>query len=185
MTELKRQHRGREAEVHRAASMARPGTHIPADAAARATLQHAARNDRKTARLEDELQDTVRRLALQVESAAQDRRAQVLEVSRRELASEPMPCASADAADQQRETANRLRYTAQQPGAAPGAEEAEEALSAQIWALSEGTRRLALRRPGLGPVPSTGTPKVDRSNIRTAGLLIQPSPLLFVREGCK
>ena len=68
------------------------------------------------------------------------------------------------------------------PGAAPGA---EEALSARMWALSEGTRRLALRRPGLGPVPSTGTPKVDRSNIRTAGLLIQPSPPLFVREGCK
>jgi len=467
MTELKHQHRGREAEVHRAVSMARPATHIPADAAARAALQHAARNDRKTARLEDELQDTVRRLAFQVESAAQDRRAQVLEVSRRELASEPMPCASADAAAQQRETANRLRYTAQQmqlrldhdaqrrqrslehlhldlghvemraagaappeggdppppadtlrrdgsnianeapdwpgsapgtlarpsrtgfsaaryqdwgppspprlppegpgprgggqgegegageplkwqptvhsirkarnvragasapappatrtagspgellprqegrrpararppsraspvqvpesprpatfsqrspparpppsldgppqtfekwkarraagggsdpafvvgspevwanlnraqkgldrvqfqldshytryqnevlsssgracvysenadknarlwdpskPGAAPGADEAEEALSARMWALSEGTRRLALRRPGLGSVPSTGTPKVDRSNIRTAGLLIQPSPPLFVREGCK
>jgi len=96
------------------------------------------------------------------------------------LSSSGRACVYSENADK-----NARLWDPSKPGAAPGADEAEEALSARMWALSEGTRRLALRRPGLGSVPSTGTPKVDRSNIRTAGLLIQPSPPLFVREGCK
>ena len=79
---------------------------------------------------------------------------------------------------------NAQLWDPRQPRAAQGAEEAEDALSARMWALGEGTRRLALRRPGLGPVPSPVTPKVDRSNIRMAGLLIQPSSsAIFEREG--
>ena len=78
---------------------------------------------------------------------------------------------------------NARLWDPRQPRAAQGAEEAEDALNARMWALGEGTRRLALRRPGLGPVPSPGTLKVDRSNVRMAGLLIRPSPSIFRREG--
>ena len=79
---------------------------------------------------------------------------------------------------------NAQLWDPRQPRAAQGAEEAEDALSARMWALGEGTRQLALRRPGLGPVPSPVTPTVDRSNIRMAGLLIQPSSsAIFEREG--
>lgn len=114
MTKLKYQNRGREDEVFHASCMARPSTHIPADAAARAALQHAARNDHIGSRLDEQLQSTVRKLCERVETAALDRRAKVLEVSRRELLSEPMPSISTSAEAPRQETTNKLRYTAQQ-----------------------------------------------------------------------
>lgn len=84
-----------------------------------------------------------------------------------------------DAVYSERSKSNSQLWDPAEPRVGREAEEAEEALSARMWALGEGTRRLALRRQGLGPLPSQKVPKAERGNIRTAGLLIRPSPTDF------